>query len=166
MRKTIQTNDLLEMVRVQEESVYLSRPLKSRKQALCDYENVLNMLDYANEKLEGVESITLDFENYINVGDILRAVYIKQLHKNVKNIELTRTDSVEISNKVETLVLTCCKSRARKLNPLKDYDNVKYIIFTKSYRVEALIDFEKVVGLEKPCVSYIVENAKSVKPLI
>lgn len=166
MRKILKVNELIESVKSQEWSVVENRPAKSKKQALCDYENVCDMLDYASAKLKGVESITLDFENYINLGDILKAVYLKQLRPNTKNIELTRCDSVEISNKVETLVLTCCKSRARKINELKEYDNIKYIIFTKTYRVEALIDYNLVVGLDKPNVSYIVKNAKSVKPLI
>lgn len=166
MRKTLQLNELIESVKNQEWLIVENRPAKSKKQAICDFENVLDMLDYASEKLQGIESITLDYDNYINLGDVLKAVYLKQLHPNIKDIELYRCDSVEISNKVETLVLTCCKSRARKINELKEYDNIKYIIFTKTHKVEALISYNLVVGLEKPSVSYIVKNAKSVKPLI
>ena len=166
MRKKLQVNELIESVRKQEFQVVENRPATSKKQALCDYQNVCDMLDYASEKLQGVESITIDFDNYINLGDILKAVYLKQLRPNTKHIELTRCESVEISNKVETLVLTCCKSRARKINELKEYDNIKYIIFTKTYKVEVLIDYNLVVGLDKPNVSYIVKNAKSVKPLL
>ena len=166
MRKTLQLNELIESVKAQEWSIVENRPAKSKKQAMCDFENVCDMLDYASEKLQGIESITLDYENYINLGDVLKAIYLKQLRPNTKHIELTRCESVEISNKVETLVLTCCKSRARKINELKEYDNIKYIIFTKTYKVEALISYDLVVGLDKPNVSYIVKNAKSVKPLI
>ena len=115
MRKTLQLNELIESVKAQEWSIVENRPAKSKKQAMCDFENVCDMLDYASEKLQGIESITLDYENYINLGDVLKAVYLKQLRPNTKHIELTRCESVEISNKVETLVLTCCKSRARKI---------------------------------------------------
>lgn len=166
MRKILSVNELIESVKNQEWAIVENRPAKSKKQALCDYENVCNMLDYASIKLEGVESITLDFDNYINLGDVLKAVYLRQIKPNIKNIVVERCSSVEINNKVSTLVLTCCKSRARKINELKDYDNVKYIIFTKTYQVEALIDYNLVADLDKPNVLYIVKNAKSVKPLL
>lgn len=163
MRQNLQVKELIRKVYDQEYNVYAKSPTKQRK---CDFENVVDMLKFAEAELEGVESITLDFDVYINLSDILRAVYLKRLHKNIKNIDLNRCKSVEINNNVSTLVLTCCKSRARKINELKDYDNIKYIIYTKTYKVEALIDYEKVCGLEKPSVGYIVENAKSVKPLL
>ena len=163
MRKNLTLENLINEVQVQEKNVYLNKPCKQR---LCDYENVLDMLAFAKKQLKGVESITVDYDSYINLGDVLKAVYLKRIHKNAKNIEIPRCESVEINNKVNTLVLTCCKSRARKVPNTSHYDNVKYIIFTKTYKVEALIDYSLVKGLEKPCVSYIVNNAKSVKPLI
>ena len=163
MRKNLTLENLINEVQVQEENVYLNNPCKQR---LCDYENVLDMLAFAKNQLKGVDTITVDYETYINLGDVLKAVYLKRIHKNAKNIEIPRCESVEINNKVNTLVLTCCKSRARKVPNTNHYNNVKYIIFTKTYKVEALIDYSLVKGLEKPSVSYIVNNAKSVKPLI
>lgn len=166
MLKVLLVSELLESVKNQELQVMESRPATSKKQALSDYNNICNMLDYAKQILNGVNTITIEFDNYINVGDVLKAVYLKQLHPNSKDIIIKRCESVEVYNRAVTKILTCCKSRACKIkNDGAIVDYVKYIVFTSTVKAIITIEFEKVVNIEKVSVGYLVKNAKSVKPL-